>query len=1293
MLRCPHCGARPDASGGCPWHAHGRNALLPTQPPPPVLEGFDLRHPLGSGAHATVWAARRSSDGRELCVKLGRTLGASEQLAWELEVGMQRRAYAVAPAIVDHGVAADGVAWIAMERVHGTTLAELLAMNPAPWPCDEVARALAPLLAAVQRLHDDDIVHGDLKPENIFLAEGRATLVDFGCSAPAGSSSEVATGVTAEYAAPERCSSRPQLHAASDVYALAVLTHELLVGAPPFWGPEELVLESHRARRPRSLVRSGLPRELDDVIRGALAKPRERRPQSAAAFGDLLLPALRSAGGRKSPVPGGSRGGSTKVAVEREPTPLVWLRTDGELAPLQSALLRMGGVVAHVGPEGIVAAFLGNAARGPLARAWVAAQALFDDRLCTRALLDVRPVAILAALQPPRILAPGFERADRYPSSDDPPVSCTQSAAHLLADAPLVLAAGHSDRWVAADAGRRGLFDELPTPTLRGRDAELEQLELAAARASAGAPTLVTVLAAPGTGRSRFAHDLHERLEHVGMQVLTVRPSASAPRATATLTASVLGLDVGDAALLGQLAVRLGIAPRDIPIGLLLALDRLDEHDPMLARLRAAPGAIRQAISSAVAEAIVSASTMGRLAIVVDDADRIDAELLDALELATSRTSGRLLVCAIARPELALERRDWGRRANAMLTLELGPLGVDDTAALVREALRPALNVADDAIAEIHRRTLGLPLQLVELLRALRANGALRPVAGSSAWVFASEVLGTLPDTPVLAWAAQAELERLPRTLARHAAVLAVMGPDTGLEPVLDELERQELELPTDLDAEVALQRLVRTGIVDVQHGIPVFRTASLREHALAMLEPSVRRRLHATAYALASALPLEVRLHHASGAELHRAAAIHARALAELASARHDYLEAERCYGLACKHLEAEHALDAQVLHGRALMRFRLGRHDDARVDLERALALIDAGDGSTSAVELLLDAATIEDWCESFDRAAALVVAASSRHHGGHAPLLEARFALARGRSHFRAGRIEAAIAELESAASGSKAVGDAAYEVRVVTLLLLAPLLGMTGRAEESLPLFDELFAVCREHSDRIHLATALLNRPFVWIELGRVEALRDDLRQVVEISRACGFPLLEGKALHNLGEIAYLTGAYDEALRHAQEAAELERGIAARGQGWMVARLLQARILARAGELGTAAGIVAELRAHQAEAGPHDVAGRELAVPDELLCCMVELVCHAASIGEWQALIARAVEASVQQELVEVLELAGVAARRAGAHEQAREWLHRALAEVEATTSLLRPRIEAAIACVPAAALTA
>jgi len=183
--------------------------------------------------------------------------------------------------------------------------------------------------SALSYAHERGYVHRDVKPGNVMLARnGRVFLTDFGVVKDIDANQGTMTGAvigTPEYMAPEQANGAtvgPQ----ADLYALAVVTFEMLVGRVPFQAPTPVAVLTkhlHEPPPPPSTIAPWYPPELDAVFLRALAKsPGERYP-TAADFNQALTAALHAPRGSQQFAPGYSGSGIQTVvtAPAMQPTP------------------------------------------------------------------------------------------------------------------------------------------------------------------------------------------------------------------------------------------------------------------------------------------------------------------------------------------------------------------------------------------------------------------------------------------------------------------------------------------------------------------------------------------------------------------------------------------------------------------------------------------------------------------------------------------------------------------------------------------------------------------------------------------------------------------------------------------------------------------------------------------------------------------------------------------------------------------------------------------------------------
>lgn len=184
---------------------------------------------------------------------------------------------------------ADGLFYVAMDLVAGSTLEARLAQNPGEWKPDDALNVVEQVGAALEYAHRRGLVHHNLKPSNIFLAaDGRVWVSDFdGVPARATENGHPLYYRLKNpvFLAPEQARGDEQIDAAADIYSLAALAYRLLVGRPPVGGGNPLNLLWRIAEeQPKRAdeVRPSIGTATADALAAALAKdPAQRLGQVA----------------------------------------------------------------------------------------------------------------------------------------------------------------------------------------------------------------------------------------------------------------------------------------------------------------------------------------------------------------------------------------------------------------------------------------------------------------------------------------------------------------------------------------------------------------------------------------------------------------------------------------------------------------------------------------------------------------------------------------------------------------------------------------------------------------------------------------------------------------------------------------------------------------------------------------------------------------------------------------------------------------------------------------------------
>jgi len=282
-----------------------------------LADRYALERKVGEGGMATVYFARDLAHDRDVAVKVLRP-----ELASSLGGDRFLREIAVA-AKLDHpnilgmyeSGQVDEFLYFTMPFVVGESLHDRI-VREGQLPLEDALRITRQVASALAFAHAQGIIHRDIKPENIMVSGDRAIVADFGIAravTQAGGERLTRTGMavgTPVYMSPEQ-SAGDKIDGRSDLYSLACVLYEMLVGQPPFTGSNPMTLmarHSMEAVPSVQLVRQTVPDQVEDVLMKALAKS----PADRYATLEDFRKALDGAESGKS-----TRGGSRARALRK----------------------------------------------------------------------------------------------------------------------------------------------------------------------------------------------------------------------------------------------------------------------------------------------------------------------------------------------------------------------------------------------------------------------------------------------------------------------------------------------------------------------------------------------------------------------------------------------------------------------------------------------------------------------------------------------------------------------------------------------------------------------------------------------------------------------------------------------------------------------------------------------------------------------------------------------------------------------------------------------------------------
>jgi eukaryotic-like serine/threonine-protein kinase len=263
----------------------------------PDVPGYEILCRLGRGGMGVVYKARHQKLNRIVALKMilaGEHADADRLARFHVEAeAVARLRHPNIVEIYDIGLA-NGMPYFALEYLSGGSLKQLFQQGPLPPQLS--AELLATLAQAIHTAHLAGIVHRDLNPTNVLLAEdGTVKITDFGVAKRREAPTQTKVGHiigTPAYMAPEQAKGESEsVGPVSDVYALGAILYEALTGQPPFQGKTVMQIlrkvQNDDPVPPRQLA-ARVPADLETVCLKALRKEPKERYATAQEFADEL---------------------------------------------------------------------------------------------------------------------------------------------------------------------------------------------------------------------------------------------------------------------------------------------------------------------------------------------------------------------------------------------------------------------------------------------------------------------------------------------------------------------------------------------------------------------------------------------------------------------------------------------------------------------------------------------------------------------------------------------------------------------------------------------------------------------------------------------------------------------------------------------------------------------------------------------------------------------------------------------------------------------------------------------
>lgn len=302
-FQCTVCGSETAESKLCPrcnLVLNGRQ-MLPSGTQ--LLSGwFELKELIGLGSSGLVYDAVEKESGNPVAIKEIYPVGCQRQGNAVMAAGAAERALtdschhahneANVLSLFDHpgllkihaAFEENNTVYTVMERLTGRTLLELSGTG---LTFEQLNQIVADTCDALDVLHREGIIHGDIKPDNLFLSDaGQGLLLDFGAAVYYRSGRSQTKELTAGYAAPEQLGkSRNREGPHTDIYSLCATLYHLLSGQLP---PSDAKQRKKQKYKPLMQHNSQVPAQLSAAVEGGLELEADRRPASMEIFSAIL---------------------------------------------------------------------------------------------------------------------------------------------------------------------------------------------------------------------------------------------------------------------------------------------------------------------------------------------------------------------------------------------------------------------------------------------------------------------------------------------------------------------------------------------------------------------------------------------------------------------------------------------------------------------------------------------------------------------------------------------------------------------------------------------------------------------------------------------------------------------------------------------------------------------------------------------------------------------------------------------------------------------------------------------